>query len=242
MDAAKELEIFKREKGTGRFNFRGIGLDAKLCLVYRTALDLSGTDSSPMPSNIGGGSIQSESGQLTANTPFSNFKASYWVNTPNSILCTGFPLRTVEGICDGKKCMLYPAILFGNVSLDVQWDKTRLGWTTVSIVSMNGNGFDPAAAGDKKIRVLVTATGLMQNTDMTLEPLDGDKVTVGTRWGKEPVLCEGIPFRLRFEKAKSLKCFPLDENGNRREEIKTAANAVELGPQYKTIWYEVEIL
>jgi len=69
----------------------------------------------------------------------------------------------------------------------------------------------------------------------------GDKITVGNRWGNEPVLCEGIPFSLCFEKAKSLKCFPFDEDGNRRTEIKTDGNEVELGPQYKTVWYEIEL-
>jgi hypothetical protein len=38
----------------------------------------------------------------------------------------------------------------------------------------------------------------------------------------------------------------LDESGNRRAEIPVAADngraQIELGPQHKTVWYEVEIL
>jgi len=239
MDSSKELEIFKREKGTSRFNFRGIGIDPQLALEYRTALDLSGT-TSVLP-NVGSGHIKAEGGQLIAFTPFAQWKAGYCVNTPNSKLYTGFPLLTNSRISNGELRTDYPGIVFEDVHLDVLWDRTRLGWATISMVSMNANGFDPAKAGAKPIRVLVTATGLMQNTDMTIEPLDGDKITVGNRWGKEPVLCEGIPFDLRVEKATSLKCYPLDENGNRREEIKTEGKTVRLGPAYKTIWYEVEI-
>jgi hypothetical protein len=119
--------------------------------------------------------------------------------------------------------------------------KTRLNWATVSLVSMDGNGFDPTAA-QKPIRILAAATGFMQNSDMTLENLSNDRITYGNRNGKEPVLCEGIPFTLKFAKGKEVRCYPLDESGNRRAAIKTKGNNVVLGPEYKTVWYEIEVL
>ncbi len=232
MDPAKELEIFQREKGTWSFSFKGIGLDPRLALLCRTALDLSGkqTDNISIPSLSNDVGLESETHELAAFMPSDDRGGFYMVDSPNSKLLTGFyntlP-RSAKATQDN------------NVQLEV--GKTRLGWATISMVSMNGNGFDPAKADGKPIRVLVTATGLMQNTDMNIEKLDGDKITVGNRWGKEPVLCEGIPLTVGFEKAKSLKCFPLDENGNRREELKTDGNTAKLGPEYKTIWYEIEV-
>ena len=153
---------------------------------------------------------------------------SLLIKAENTKLFTGFG-------SDGDKFDL------GDVELTL--GKTRLNWATISMVSMNGNGFDPVAVGSqgKPIRILVAATGLMQNTGMTLEHLPGNRVTYGSRAGSEPVLCEGIPFTLQFTKARGLRCFPLDESGNRRAEIRTEGNIVHLSPEYQTLWYEIEV-
>jgi len=226
MDAVKELELFKHGK---RFNFQGIGLDPRLGLLHRTALDLTGeqTDKIPeIPIRQSGRvfTYSSDTEQLSAVMELKN-GGNYTVNTPNSKLFTGFQTDDTVSLKD----------------VSIKCGKTRLNWATIAIVSMNGNNFDPATANGKPIRILVTATGQMLNTDMVIEQLGRNRITVGSRWGKEPVLCEGIPFSLRFEKAKALKCFPLDEDGNRRDEIKSDGNTVELGPQYKTVWYEIEL-
>jgi len=82
----------------------------------------------------------------------------------------------------------------------------------------------------------------MQNTNMPLEYLDGNRITYGSNSGDEPVLCEGIPFSLQFLKAKEVRCYPLDESGNRREAIQTEGNNVTLSPECQTVWYEIEVL
>ena len=229
MTPEKELGIFKQTKGPTSFNFWKLGIDPRVALFCRTAIDLTGKQTEPggipKPSMDRDGDM-SDNQQLQFGMKKMKEKEGYYVvDSPNSKLLTGFSEELNSD----------------DVKLQVQWNKTRLGWATISVVSMTGNGFDPAKAGSEPIRILVTATGLMQNTDMVLEKLDGTKITVGNRWGKEPVLCEGIPLSLRFDKAKSLTCYPLDENGNRRDVIKTNGNTVELGPQYKTIWYELEL-
>ena len=81
----------------------------------------------------------------------------------------------------------------------------------------------------------------MQNTDYEMEFLSGNYVTHGNRIGNEPVLCEGIPFSLQFVKANEVRCYPLDESGNLREAIQTDGNSVVLSPEYKTVWYEIEV-
>ena len=87
----------------------------------------------------------------------------------------------------------------------------------------------------------------MQNQDAKLEHLGDNRVTLGDHWGKEPVLCEGIPATITLPvPAERVKCYPLDESGNRRAAIpvgqREGTAQVELDPQHKTVWYEVEIL
>jgi len=81
----------------------------------------------------------------------------------------------------------------------------------------------------------------MQNTNMPLKHLVGNLVTYGNNPGDEPVLCEGIPFTLQFANAKELHCYPLDESGNRQAAVAAENNSVRLGPEYTTLWYEIEV-
>jgi hypothetical protein len=81
---------------------------------------------------------------------------------------------------------------------------------------------------------------------MKLESLGDDKVTVGNRWGNEPVCCEGIPAQITLKNsAKTVKFHSLDESGNRKQELTPQKNndnvTLELKPEYKTIWYEIEL-
>ena len=229
LDPATELELYKRLRHPWNFNFSGIGLDPRLTLLHKTALDVTGEHTvrqQPIP-EVPNDIIQFGNGDLVWTPAENGVGRGMLVFTKNTKLFTGF-------IDDMR-----PARGFGDVSMEL--GKTRLNWATISMVSINGNGFDPAKAQGKPIRILVAATGLMQNTDMPLEFLEGNRVTYGNRNGREPILCEGIPFSLYFWRAKEIRVYPLDESGNRREAVESKGNRVELGPEYKTLWYEVEI-
>ncbi|NQT39863.1 MAG: hypothetical protein HQ581_20385, partial [Planctomycetes bacterium] len=94
--------------------------------------------------------------------------------------------------------------------------------------------------------ILVTATGWVQNQGAQLEELGGDRVTLGTNWGTEPVLSEGIPAEILLPVAADrVRFYPLDESGNRRPAVPCAERegkaSVVLDPRHKTVWYEVEI-
>jgi hypothetical protein len=152
------------------------------------------------------------------------------VNTDNTKLFSGF---VPEG-----------AIELGDVSLTI--GKTQLGWSTVSLVSHDASGI----GGDgKAAKLLVAATGKYINTDMTIESQGDDRITVGNRFGRGPVLCEGIPAVLTLPvDANRVKLYPLDASGNRKTPVtakpvadKVGASTVELSPQYETLWYEIEI-
>jgi hypothetical protein len=70
--------------------------------------------------------------------------------------------------------------------------------------------------------------------------------SVGRQWGKAPSLVEGIPVLLTLSiSAGRVKAWALDECGQRRTVLPVEAveqkAMINLGPQFRTLWYEVEI-
>jgi hypothetical protein len=150
--------------------------------------------------------------------------ACFIADTPRTKLFTGF----VRG----------RTFRLGKVTLAI--GKTRLDWATVSMVCMDGGGFDQPG------RILITATGWVQNQDAQLEHLENDRVTLQDRWGSEPVLCEGVPAQITLPvPAERVRWFPLDESGSRRAaaacDEQDGHALLKLGPTYHTVWYEVEL-
>ena len=95
-------------------------------------------------------------------------------------------------------------------------------------------------------RILIAATGVVQNSETQLEQLGGDRVTLRDRWGREPILCEGIPATVTLPVAANcVRFFPLDSAGNRRAAVTVSGDddraLVELHPRHRTVWYEVEL-
>jgi len=110
------------------------------------------------------------------------------------------------------------------------------GFSVITASVVSGSGFCSKGA-----KILLTATGYVENTGMGW---NANKSSVGDQWGNSPVLCEGIPFELVL-KTKSAKAWALDPRGQRAVEISPEETdggiALKLGPQYKTLWYEVVI-
>lgn len=153
-------------------------------------------------------------------------QAGYFlVNTPRSKLFTGF--------VQGRTFQL------GDVQLRI--GRTRLDWATVSITVLEGESFQGPA------RILVAATGWVQNKGATLKQIGHDQVTLGNQWGDEPVLCEGIPAELVIPiPPERVQFYSLDTSGRRAQPIPvekspTGHALLRLGAQYKTLWYEVQI-
>jgi len=148
----------------------------------------------------------------------------FTVDTPRTKLFTGFVAgRTFE---------------LGDVKLSI--GPTRLDWATVSMTCLDGEGFDRPG------RILVAATGWVQNTGAEVEELGNNRITLRNRWGDPPVLCEGIPAEVLLPAAPDrVRFYPLDESGNRRAPVPVSAHdgrtALALGAEHKTVWYEVEI-
>ena len=95
-------------------------------------------------------------------------------------------------------------------------------------------------------RILIAATGWVQNKGAQLQTLDGNRITLGNRWGDAPVLCEGIAAEIVLPvPADRATVYPLDTAGNRRAAVKPTDRdgraVIAIGPEHQTLWYEVEI-
>ena len=224
LSAWKEREKLHETLNVRSLTADNLGLDPRWSLRHGVALDLkSGSEPgiSDMPEDVT--VFHSDTGQLRWDV-FQPGAGHFVADTPRTKLFTGF----VRG----------RTFHLGDVQLKI--GQTRLDWATISMVAIDGEGFDSPG------RILVTATGWVQNQGTELEELGGDRVTLGTNWGTEPVLCEGIPAEILLPVAPDrVRFYPLDESGNRRPAVPCAERegkaSVVLDPRHKTVWYEVEI-
>jgi hypothetical protein len=218
-----------RESGSARdLTTARFGVDPQAALVHAIALQpqssLQDRKSAPPKAAAPAETTAfvSDTGQLRwdVSRPDSGF---FVADTPRTKLFTGF-IR-------GRTFQL------GNVSL--KFGTTRADWATVSLVCIDGPGFDQPG------RILVAATGWTQNRDAQLQDLGADRVTLGRQWGREPVLCEGVPIEIMVPAAaERVRFYPLDENGDRRDVVASPAKGqavLKLTPEHQTVWYEAEI-
>jgi hypothetical protein len=226
----KEYQNYLLEKKTVNFNFASLGLDKRLSVIHRTALDFSGTGiaQSNIPKLPDDQKVFiSDTEEIVWNTEMPD--ASYLtVNTDNTKFFTGFPQeRTID--------------LGDNINFTI--GKTRLGWATVSMVSRFGTGF---GNDGKSANILVAATGDAGNSDRVIKQLGDNKITLSDL-GSAPVVVEGIPATITIPAdPDKTKCFALDPQGERKKEIpvkkaKDGNAEIKIKPEYETVWYEIEI-
>jgi hypothetical protein len=94
---------------------------------------------------------------------------------------------------------------------------------------------------DKSGKILITACGRCENTGMKFS---ADRRTVGTEWGKEPVMIQAMEntFTLPKSPTGAWKCQVLAPDGTPSAEVKVEVDKdgdakLTLSPQYKTMWY-----
>ena len=200
------------------------GVDPRTAMLHAVAMKLDGDVPQTPEADLTHEKVfVSDTGQLRWDV--SQAGAGYFIaDTPRSKLFTGFVRgRTFE---------------LGNVKLTI--GKTRLDWATVSMVAIDGVGFERPG------RILIAATGWVQNRDAQLERLPDDRVTLRNQWGYEPVMCEGISAEIVLPAApQQVKLYPLDESGNRRTAVactdRDGKAVLPLSAEHKTVWYEVEV-
>ncbi|WP_347243623.1 carbohydrate binding domain-containing protein [Thermogutta sp.] len=223
MTREKEQSILRETLNPWTLTADRLGIPSNLSLLHRVAMALKGPDESVEPPTL-----SAEQKVFLSDTQQICWDVSqpgagvFLVNSPRTKLVTGFPAGRT----------------FNLSGVQVQIGNTELGWATVSLTVIKGDGFDRPG------RILLAATGKVQNTGWDLRK-EGDRVTVGRRWGEEPILCEGVPARIVLPvTANRVRVYALDEAGRPNGAVPvTGGNpaVVEIGPQYKTLWYEIEI-
>lgn len=250
----RELDIYAAGRDDYHRSLQPLGIENLEALKKYTGVNLTDTDLLKQDKNLASNAPKSKTAAKNSllNLPLRFNKTEdgtpvsengwFVANTANTMLFTGFipekPVRT----------------RLGTLTLD----ENRLNWATVSVTRMSNSG-GPSP------RYLIAATGLMKNTDIRIRPyknpdqetdadrtdtadvrsLYGQPITVSNQWGHAPVLCEGISGEFRFNNTRQpridrIKCYVLDGAGNRVKEIPVTDFTIQLSPEHKTLWYEVE--
>ena len=126
---------------------------------------------------------------------------------------------------------------------------TEGDWATVSFVSRDATGF---GAGGRHARILLAATGFARNAGARFtdqgETAGGDRIisSRGADWGGGPYEVEGVPAEITLPSpASSTRCWALDGAGQRvlPVPVESAGGLAQIviGPEYRTIWYEIEV-
>ena len=201
-----------------------LGVDSHLALQHRIALAVvKQSPGKPPATDPDAKRFVADTGQLIwdATTP----GAGYFIaDTPRTKVFTGFVHgRTFD---------------LGGIHLAI--GKTRLDWATVSLLAIDGMDFRGPG------RILLAATGWEQNDGAQLEDLGNDRITLRTHWGRGPLLCKGIPATLDLPvPADRVEVHALDAAGNRRAAVTCESShgraCIQIGPRYKTVWYEIVI-
>ncbi|MEI8290369.1 MAG: hypothetical protein WCH99_12935, partial [Verrucomicrobiota bacterium] len=143
----------------------------------------------------------------------------YTVNTPAA--------KAVVGRCTGKVTRL------DGVAFDVQANPHNF-----AVLTLNAADGQPLARSG---RLLLTAAGNVENTGMGW---NANHTSVGKQWGQSPTICEGIEARVTINsEAKNIKVYALDGAGARGGEVPVSVDVgkffFNIGPRFKTLWYEV---
>lgn len=198
------------------------GASKRFALQHRLSIresDAAGQPPIP-PAPEAGARVVSDTNELVWDTP----RQLVTIDTPRSKALIG---RLTDG-----------PVTLGDVTIHAH--PNQQNWAAITLTAMQGESITAGGA-----RVLVTATGNIENTGMKWK--DESKTSVGRDWGQAPVLVEGIPATITLKvPAARLKAYRLDERGQRAGELPIEQPdadhaAIRIGPESKTLWYELVV-
>lgn len=233
----QEVDILRRSWAWTLVHAGHVGVPNEVSLVHRVAIATEGKKVpiaalKPEQLRLQSDRFVSDTGELVWDLTEKG-KGVVTVNTPRS--------KAVVGFAGGKRFNL------GGVVVE-PGQPMQNGWCAISLTVMEGSlPATPSPRITRPVRLLITATGYAENTDMGWKEVQGfpPKSSCGRNWGKPPSLVEGVPARITLPlPAKRVTAWALDERGQRRTELPVRSNAdgsavVEIGPQWRTLWYEV---
>lgn len=169
-----------------------------------------------------GGKLEAEVSKQAGSTVAWDAEAGlYTVNAPAA--------KAVVGRCTGRTTKLDGA------EFDVKANPHNF-----AVLTLNAADGQPLARSG---RLLLVAAGNVENSGMGW---NADHTSVGTQWGRAPTLCEGIAARITLSTgAKSAKVHALDGAGARAGEVPESLSggrlSFDIGPRFKTLWYEIVV-
>jgi hypothetical protein len=227
LDRQKELDLLPRQNPWSLIDLGPSGIPPEAALIHRVGLAVEGHTPPrdalrPSALRLPVDDFASDTGQLRWDLRRPG-RGVATINAPRS--------KAVIGYGAGQRYAL------GGIVIEP--GPTRQdGWSALTLTAMEG---ELAAAPS---RWLITATGYVENTNMQWQ--DAEHSSVGAHWGQAPTLVEGVPakFTAPFA-ADRVKVWALDERGRRRAAVPCSAEsaghaAFSIGPEWKTLWYEVE--
>ncbi|AHF94653.1 hypothetical protein OPIT5_22980 [Opitutaceae bacterium TAV5] len=175
------------------------------------------------------GAIRSEGGQLTwdANAPH----GVVLIDTPHS--------KAVVGFANGRTFALggETGASGSSARVTIHPGKTLQDWSVIGLMAKSDR--DPGAPGE----ALLVACGYTQNTGMRWH--DAGKSRLKT-WGNPPTLIEGVPAEITLELregATGTEVWSLDERGRRVRSLPVSVEEgvarFHIGPEFRTLWYEI---
>jgi len=223
-----EVDVLRHGHAWDLVHAGHLGVPREAALMHRIALAVEGQAPPadalrPDQARVEGDLFVSDTGELAWDLREMG-RGVVTVNTAKS--------RAVIGYGGGRKFDLGGVVVEPGPTL-------QDGWSVITMTAMEGEGVSSPG------RLLVTATGYVENTRMGWK--NAEKTSVGKDWGEAPSRVEGVPARITLPgAAKGTAAWALDERGQRRMPLTVGEDArgravITLGPQSRTLWYEVEV-
>lgn len=124
----------------------------------------------------------------------------------------------------------------GGAGLDLGDVSFRIGlperaWACAALAALDAK---PVA---ESRRLLLAVATRVENTGMVWNEA---RTTVGSQWGGAPVVAEGVPGTVALP-GGPVQAWALDPAGRKARRIeRTDGNRIEIGPEYRTLWYAIE--
>lgn len=217
----QEADLLRTARAWSLVDGGSAGIPREAALVHRVAITTQGSkpprDSvSPERVAIRDERFISDTGELIWDVREKN-RGVVTVNSPRS--------KAVVGYGGGKRFEL------GDFTIEPA-DGMQNGWSAITLTALDVDARPPK-------RWLLTATGYAENTGMTWK--NTAKSSVGRNWGQAPSVVEGVAAKLSVANQKNLSAWALDERGQRREKLAAEGDGINIGPQWRTLWYEIEL-
>jgi hypothetical protein len=234
----QEVDLLRRSWAWLLVHAGHVGVPNEAALIHRVAIATDGkrvppTALKPEQVKIDGNRFVSDTGELIWDLTEKG-RGVVTVNAQNS--------KAVIGFADGKRFELGGIVIEPGQTM-------QDGWCAISLTVMDGSlPTRPSPRVPRPVRLLITATGYAENTEMGWKEVSGypPKSSCGRNWGKPPSLVEGISATITLPlPSKQVQAWALDERGQRKSQIPVNADpsgnaAIRIGPQWQTLWYEVE--